>query len=209
MKVYFISGLGADKRAFEKLTLPASWEASYIEWIDNNENETLISYCQRLSLQIETKAPFLIVGLSFGGIVAVELAKIINPERVIIISSVSIDRELPILYKIFGSFKFDKMLPPFLFGKSNSFLYWFFGAKTREENRLLKQILENTSPRFSKWAIGKILRWKNTVRPKGLLHIHGTADRIFPYSKTHADIKIIGGGHFMVYSNAAEISKVL
>jgi hypothetical protein len=209
MTVYFISGLGADKRAFEKLTLPASWEARHIEWVDNNENETLISYCHRLCLQIDTKAPFLIVGLSFGGIVAVELTKIINPERVIIISSVSMDSELPILYKIFGFFKLDKILPGSSFRKPSSFLYWFFGTKTKEEKHLLKQILENTSPHFAKWAVGKILRWKNPVRPKGLLHIHGTADKIFPYSKTHADIKINGGGHLMVYSHADEISNVL
>jgi len=209
MRVYFISGLGADKRAFQKLTLPANWEPIHIEWIDNYENETLVSYCQRLSLLIDTKEPFYIVGLSFGGIVAIELSKIINPDKLILISSIVTHGELPFWFKFLEIFKMDKIVPAFLFNRYSFFLPWLFGIKTKEEKNLLRQILENTSPKFAKWAVGKILRWKNDIRPKQVLLIQGTADKLFPYSKTHAAIKINGGGHFMVYSNADEISKLL
>jgi hypothetical protein len=42
--------------------------------------------------------------------------------------------------------------------------------------------------------------------PTNLVHIHGTADRIFPARYVKPDVWINGGGHFMIVSRAAEIS---
>jgi pimeloyl-ACP methyl ester carboxylesterase len=210
--VYFISGLGADKRAFQKLTLPQNLTVKYIEWIDNTKDESLVGYCQRLCSQINTDEPFMLIGLSFGGIVAVELSKIIEPKKVILISSISTSKELPIDnlgYFLFKKIHLYKLIPSSIFKHTNAITYWFFGVKKKSEKELLTQIISDTLPTFAKWAFGRILTWENVTKPKHLFHIHGTNDKLFPIKNTFADVKIDGGGHFMVYSKADEISKIL
>jgi pimeloyl-ACP methyl ester carboxylesterase len=209
MKVYFISGLGADERVFEQLTLPESLEVVHIHWPQIAKHETLETYCRKIAAMVDTTQEFAIVGLSFGGIVATELTKMLAPKTTIIISSVSTRRELPLSYKIVSALGIQKIVPRFLLNKVYPFTFWYFGVKDKTRKLLLRQIMAGTSTRFLKWAINEILIWKNDKRPQNLVHIHGTADRIFPLNNTRADIIIKGGGHLMVYDNAAEISNIL
>jgi pimeloyl-ACP methyl ester carboxylesterase len=206
---YFISGLGADKKAFQKLKLASEILVRHIEWIEPKKNESLADYCNRLSTCIDASEEFIIIGLSFGGMVAIEIAKVLKPKQVIIISSVSTQQELPFMYKLVGYSGVHLLAPSFLFKKPNVFVYWFFGAKSEGEKRLFKHFLYTSSPFFLKWAIDKILRWKNKERLPNLFHIHGTEDRVFPVNLTNADVKVEGGRHFMVYSKADVISRIL
>ena len=67
MNVYFISGLGADRRAFEKINLPERFSIHHLDWIQHNQGESLNDYAKRLAATIDTTQPFAIVGLSMGG----------------------------------------------------------------------------------------------------------------------------------------------
>ena len=78
-KIYLISGLGADERAFQHLDLRA-YDVIYIAWIEALKKETLAHYAGRLLAQVSTKKPILI-GLSFGGMIAIEMAKQIETEK--------------------------------------------------------------------------------------------------------------------------------
>ncbi|HEX7414621.1 MAG TPA: alpha/beta hydrolase, partial [Bacteroidia bacterium] len=133
MIIYFISGLGADRRVFKKLSLPDHFIIKHIDWIPNLKNESLPSYAKRLLAQVDTSQPFSLVGLSFGGIVATELSKIINPRQTIIISSVSVSSQIPWYYKIVGLLKLHQLLPTRVLKSPNSFLYWIFGTKYDEQ----------------------------------------------------------------------------
>ena len=81
MKLYLIGGLGADERVFQNLQL--STECQPINWIDPFKDESLGSYVNRLIPQIDQNERFGILGVSFGGIAALELAKLTNPEILI------------------------------------------------------------------------------------------------------------------------------
>ena len=63
-KVYFIPGLGADKRVFNFLDL-SFCEPIFIDWIKPSVAETLTSYAQRLFETIQDEKAS-IVGVSFG-----------------------------------------------------------------------------------------------------------------------------------------------
>ena len=75
MKAYFIPGLAADKRVFRHIQLPGNFTPVFLEWIAPIKDETLPQYAYRLAEQIEINEPFIIIGLSFGGMLAVEIAK--------------------------------------------------------------------------------------------------------------------------------------
>ncbi|MCZ4245755.1 alpha/beta fold hydrolase [Pedobacter punctiformis] len=210
MKVYLISGLGADKRIFSKIKLDNQFEIIHLDWIEYSESDDMISYAKKLSKGIDHTKPFCIVGVSFGGMIATEIAKILNPKITIVISSIINSKQLPRLYKFSGNLGLLNIIPAAVLKSSNKLTQnYYFGTKLPEEKDLLNKIVEDTDPNFLKWAIGVILAWNNQVRPKNLYHIHGTNDKIFPIKKVEPDFVIKNGGHFMVYQNAEEISTLI
>jgi hypothetical protein len=209
MNIYLISGLGADKRVFSKLVFSASHVIKHIEWIPPISNEDLSSYTRRLSKQINEVEPFCLVGVSFGGMVAVELNKFMKPSQTIIISSASTDAQIPWYYKIVGRLRIDRLVPIKILKAPTALTFWFFGIRTEEEKSLLTQILKDTDGRFLKWAILKITNWDQKIMLKDIYQIHGTADRIFPAAFIKADLKVRNGGHLMVYSKNEIITSIL
>ncbi|HEY0434517.1 MAG TPA: hypothetical protein VGC95_11625, partial [Chitinophagaceae bacterium] len=79
MKAYFISGLGADRRAFYRIQMPSSIQIVHLDWIDPLPKESLNDYALRFSKLIDRHEEFILVGLSFGGMLAVELGKFLQP----------------------------------------------------------------------------------------------------------------------------------
>ena len=84
-ELYIFSGLGADERAFQRLDF-SDFSTTFIKWIVPHDTETIENYTTRLLDQITTTKPTLI-GLSFGGLIAIEVAKQIDTEKVILIAS--------------------------------------------------------------------------------------------------------------------------
>ncbi|WP_254413275.1 alpha/beta fold hydrolase [Dyadobacter diqingensis] len=209
MNVYFISGLGADKRVFSKLKLDERFNVHYIDWIPPRKKESLHDYASRLTAQMDTTKPCQLVGLSFGGIIASELSSIIRPEQIILISSTP--TSIPVSKFNRGLIKF-LLLSPFaapVLKSANSFTYKFFGADTPELKTLLKQILHDTDSKFLKWALIQMSTWKHPVKVDHVYHIHGVADKLIPLKIVKPDVVIEGGGHLMVYAQHEEISKIL
>jgi pimeloyl-ACP methyl ester carboxylesterase len=207
MKAYFFSGLGADKRAFKHIRIPDKYKPVHVEWIEPVKQETIQAYAKRLSSVIDDSESFILIGLSFGGIIACELAKLTRPQKVILISSVTTDAEIPYVYKLAGKYNLDKYLPYSYMLKANATLFWLFGPLTSEAKFLLKDIIQDTDHRFFKWAISQIVRWKNDISPDNLLQLHGKKDKIFWNSR--AQYYIDGGGHFMVYTHGDVINSLL
>lgn len=202
--LYLFSGLGADKRVFQYIDF-SGFDIRFIEWIVPEKEENISQYAQRLTAQIPDKNPIL-VGLSFGGMMAIEVAKWTNPTKVILIASAKNYQEIPFYYRILGKLTLHKILPIRLFKQANTLSYWFFGAKTEAEKQLLADIFQDTDSHFLAWAIDKILTWENTTIPANLLHIHGTKDQILPICFVKSDIQIENGGHFMTINEAERVS---
>ena len=204
--IYIFSGLGADERVFQFINF-FEQKPVFIHWTDPLPDETLESYAARISFKITAPNPVLI-GLSFGGIMAVEVAKIIRPQKIILISSVQSKKEIPFIYKFAGRLKLHKLVPAAMMKKANFITYWLFGIKGNEEKKMLAAILNTTDTVFLSWAIDKILTWKNKSATDNLVQIHGTKDRLFPVYKK-AKVVVEQGGHFMIVNRAQEISNIL
>jgi len=206
---YFISGQGADETLFEHLVLPSNIIIKHVHWIEPFKKESLADYTKRLSQQIDATGNFVLVGVSLGGIVAIELNKILNPRLTIIISSIATAKECPPHFKFIHFFRLQALIPGSFYKWYHPLINWFFGAETEREKELLRYYMKNATKNYMKWATHEVLNWKNEFRPAGLFHIHGTCDRIFLHQFTHADYKIQKGSHFMVHNRAEEISRIL
>lgn len=207
MKIYCLSGLGADKRVYQFLDLPGV-ELVHIEWVTPAPNERLEDYAFRLSENIDDSAPFYLMGLSFGGMLATEIAKIKKPQKLIILSSILGKHEVPTLHRFAADIKLHKIMPANLLKTPNIFTYMAFGLETPESKELLKQILNDTDPDFFVWALSAIAGWENE-EILDCIRIHGTRDRILPVDITNVEHVIDGGGHFAIVDRASEISKIL
>ena len=205
--IYIFSGLGADKRVFQKMDL-SEHNTTFVDWILPNKNENIESYAKKLTEQIKHEKPILI-GLSFGGIVATEIAKIIETEKIILIASAKNKSEIPSYYRSAGKLKLHKLLPTKLLKMPNFFSYWFFGIENINDKKILAEILKDTDGNFLKWAIDKIVNWKSKIVHSNLIHIHGTADRILPINFVNCQIKVKNGGHFMTLNKSIELSKIV
>ncbi|TAE51179.1 MAG: hypothetical protein EAZ89_10595 [Bacteroidetes bacterium] len=140
---------------------------------------------------------------------AMEVAKHMETEKVIVISSAKIYTEIPVYYRLAGRLRLHTLLPMRLLKSSNGITNWLFGAHSREEKQLLKQILLDTDPVFLKWAIDKIVRWTHSAPPRHTFHIHGTSDRILPLKYVACDVKIQNGGHLMILDKAEALTHIL
>ena len=207
MKVFFISGLGADSRAFNFLNL-SFCQPIFIEWPKHSKIDTLESYAQKIFKSINDEEA-IIVGLSFGGMLATEIAKKHPKTKVILISSCKTYKEIPRYLRFWRYIPLYKLHSNRLKKISGLIPSAVLGVKGIEQKKIQRQILFDSDPAFTRWAIGAILHWKNTTVPQNLTHIHGTADNLLPYKYVQAQHTIHGGAHIMIMDKAREISDLL
>ena len=203
--IYCLSGLGADERIFSGLHIN-NCQLKYIPWIEPLPKENLQAYSLRMSNSINDEYPILL-GVSFGGMIAIEMAKQLNVQMVILVSSVKRAQELPQWMKLAGRLQLNKFLPV----KSNRLTERFddlqLGISNEDEKILVDSYRKSSDPSYMNWAINEVLNWKNEWQPRKLYHIHGSMDRMFPIRRIQATHIIEGGTHIMMLNKSEEISK--
>ncbi|RFZ84736.1 alpha/beta fold hydrolase [Mucilaginibacter terrenus] len=209
-KVYLISGLGADKRLYKNIILPDGYEAMTTDWLLPYPEDTLISFAQRIIDAYKIADGAIVIGVSLGGILAVEIAKKVKLQKVILISSIKTDSEAPWYFKLFRNVPVYKGIPGNLMTRVGFMVRPVFGHMMPDDLELFKSMLRNSSPVFMKWAMHAVLQWRNNIIPPNLYHIIGDKDQVFPpgYIKDPTAV-IKGGTHIMVFDRAAEINKLL
>ena len=205
--IYIISGLGADKRMFQNFSFEG-YNVIHIDWIFPLENENLQNYALRISENIKDENSILI-GLSFGGILSVEISKIKKFKKVFLLSSAKTKFEIPFYYRVLGKLNLLKIIPNSILKRVNYLTYLVFGAKTNFEKNLLKDIIKNTDKHFLKWALHQIMNWKNENYSENIVHIQGDSDLILPHNFIKYDYLIKGGTHFMTLNQSKEIETII
>jgi hypothetical protein len=207
--IYLVPGLGADVRLFAKLQWPPGFSIHAIKWIEPFDAEPISGYASRLCDQIDKNQPFIIAGVSQGGIMAIEMAKIVSPEKIIIISSIKNKREKPFYFNLGHFFKNIQMVSPKHKIWLRIIVRIFFGHMSRKQFDLFTDMLIKTGEKQIKWSQNAIMNWDNTQKFDNLFHIHGTCDLVFPVIFIRNYIPVKGGNHFMVVTKANQISEIL
>lgn len=207
MKVFFIPGLGADKTVFQFLDIDFC-EPVYIEWLKPSPKETLADYALRLQ-QTFIPEDAVIVGLSFGGMLATEIAKKNPKAKVILISSAKTYLEIPAYLRAFKKMPLHKWLPHRYLKSFVWKLHNLFGVKSEKPAAVFKKIFETLDIDFTVWALHAIVCWRNRNVPSNIIHIHGTIDKVLPYQLVKCNYSIEKGGHLMVMEQYDEISALL
>jgi pimeloyl-ACP methyl ester carboxylesterase len=208
LKVYFISGLGADERVFKNIHLPPQYEVVHLNWIHPNSNESLKDYALRLAQKIDRSEKFALVGLSLGGMVAIEIAKAYHPEKTVLISSIPLSRHMPVYFRWAGYLQLHKIVPIW-FVKKMARAKRLFSTETSQDKNMIRAMIDQCDPAFIRWAFHAALSWKNEELPSNLTHIHGMKDEVLPMRFTKPGFVIEKAGHLMVMTKAGKINKIL
>jgi alpha/beta superfamily hydrolase len=197
--VYFMPGLAAGPSIFENIKLPEEqFEMYFLEWFLPIENESIESYALRMTQKITHDNPVLI-GVSFGGVLVQEMAKIIKTDKVIIISSVKTNKEFPSRFKIARNTKAYKLIPTQLLADIEKLVKYAFGDNiVAKRLKLYEKYLSVRDKHYLDWAIETILCWNQKEINEAVIHIHGDADEVFPIKHIRKCIVVKGGTHIMI-----------
>ena len=197
--VYFMPGLAAGPTIFENIKLPEDqFEMHFLEWILPNEHEKIEEYALRIIQNIKHENPVLI-GVSFGGVLVQEMAKIIQTNKVIIISSVKTNKEFPSRFKIARNTKAYKLIPTQLLADIENLVKYAFGDNTVTKRiKLYEKYLSVRDKHYLDWAIETILCWNQKEINEAVIHIHGDEDEVFPIKHIRKCIVVKGGTHIMI-----------
>ncbi|WP_435415201.1 alpha/beta hydrolase [Polaribacter aestuariivivens] len=208
--IYFVPGLAAGPEIFEHLELdPEKYSFHYLKWIRPLAlEEDIDNYACRMSDEVKEKNPVL-VGVSFGGIMVQEMAKFVNPRKVIIISSVKNQEELPKKFKLAKFTKVYKFFPTKVITNFEEYAQYFLGKSLKKKAEIYKKYLSVRGEKYLKWSIYNVLKWEQINPVKNIVHIHGTKDNVFPLKHIKNAIEIKGGTHIMILTKAKKISKII
>jgi pimeloyl-ACP methyl ester carboxylesterase len=207
--VYCIAGLGADFRIFEKLRIPNA-TLYPVAWEEPLKNESLPAYAKRLSTQILHEDAILL-GVSFGGMLAIEISRIKRVKQTIIVSSCKQRSEIPRFFRLAGRLGLHHAVPYRLLAKSSKLNHFLFdnSNNTKAELQLKQVMLAESNPAWLRRSVNMIVNWQNNEAPSSLFHIHGRKDLLFLADYVNADAWLEDGTHFMVWNKAEEISRLI
>ena len=193
-------GLAASSSIFERIQLSEEqFEIHLLDWQIPLGKETLKGYAQRMALKVTHKNAVLI-GVSFGGVLAQEMAEFLNLRKVIIISSIKSNLEMPIAMKLARTTNAYKLFPTRIANNLELLSKISFGTIIKHRIKLYQKYLSVREKSYLDWAIENMVQWNRFKTDKNVIHIHGDADAIFPIKNINNCIVVKGGTHIMILS---------
>ena len=209
MTVYLLPGQGSDKRIFEQIKLDSTYILKHIVYPIPAKKTTLQAYAKQISTQMDTTEKFILIGVSLGGMIATELADLLKPQRIIVISSAKCRAELPKRYKFQRTLPLNKIIPA-------SVIYW--GARClqplvepdrNKQKSAFKSMLGAKKPIYLKRTADMIINWNRQIYCKNIIHIYGNNDHTLPLKNIKANHVIEGGSHMMTLTRGEEINRLI
>lgn len=191
-------GMAANPSIFEHIVLPEEkFEQHLLEWSIPKKGISLKEYALEMCKNIVHETPVL-VGVSFGGMLVQEMARHISVKKLIIVSSVKKNEELPKRMKLAKRTKIYKLLPTGLVTNMDFLAKYAFGETVSKRLELYEQYLSVKDKYYIDWSIDQIVNWSQTEYDDRIVHIHGEKDPVFPIQYIKNCIRVKNGTHTMI-----------
>lgn len=204
-RIYLIPGMGCDKRLFTELA--EYMDFTVIEFLQPQKGETLAAYSARMAGSIDDKTPFIIGGVSFGGMISADISKLKQPAGVIFISTAKTSREVPFWLRCFRFIPVHRLM-------SGNMLkaFWPKSPFPRAEvfKNIMRSMKNDADSHLFKWSVNAAAMYNNRQLPSKFIHLHGTRDLLLPGLFVGQPVhRIKGGDHGMVLAQAGQISTLI
>lgn len=208
MKLYVISGLGADFKVLEKINFPESLEVVFLDWLIPENKEDFHHYVERMADRVDDSEPFALLGYSFGGLIVQEIDKIKSAEKVVIMGSIKSDKEKSRFIKFGEMSRITKYLPQSMFNVKSAAIYSVARNIVDPKNPKLMEYFTVRDQYYLKWGIQKVSDWKFEENPK-VIQILGSKDIVFPVKYSKPDYVVQNGTHLFPATKPKQVSKIL
>ncbi len=200
--VYFMPGMAANPSIFKNILLPKEkFQCHLLEWFVPEKGISLQDYAKEMCKKITHEVPILI-GVSFGGVLVQEMAKYLQVKKVIIVSSIKSESELPRKMRVARYTKIHKLLPTGLVNNVELMAKYAFGERVNKRLKLYEEYLSIRDKRYMDWALDTMINWKQSGVLEDIVHIHGDQDPVFPIKNIKDCIKVPNGTHTMIIHRA-------
>lgn len=172
------------------------------DWIEPDGRESLLEYARRWGRQLREQIgdrPVCLGGVSMGGMLALEMAAVLETQCVILISSCRTRRAIDPGMLWFA--RLTSYLPLWMIDAIRRHLPDSFheklGPLSPDHTALTRTMFEDTSSARLRWGCRAMATWRGCghIDVIPVRHIHGTEDELIRSSKVRPDQWIDGAGH--------------
>lgn len=196
MRVIALLGLGMDPRAVRNLSSMVAVEVHH--HIAQEKDESLHDYALRWGHHLQLKSSDVVLGMSFAGPIALEMAHHFALKGCILISTFTRPKELPASHRRALRLGLHRWIP--------YRLGWWAGKRWARRNQILgkgnaeaiRAIERRTDPQFYRWVIDALGKWPGTMPYDPCLRIHGEQDRVLPLKQGTPNVEVVKGNHFLL-----------
>ena len=195
-KWFILPGMGATSAMYESLLPEIDFEVNFIDWPEYKGETTYVEVAKRLIEENDISDGDIIGGSSLGGMVALEIAQILQPKTTVLLGSAVNKREVQSALSLLSPIAVVTpiSLIQFLVGKHNS---------------LITKMFSNSDPRFIRAMCLHLPSWPGYSGPKeNILRLHGRKDHVIPCPATGAEI-VEGAGHLLAMTHPEETGQFL
>jgi len=207
--VYLFPGQGADERLFSKIKPGSNFRMVHVNYPVPEKGATMADYAGIICRQIDTTGKYILIGVSLGGMICSELADILKPEKIIIVSSAKNRHELPMRYKFKNIKWLHSITPKRLIKWGAQVLQPIVEPDRNKSKDIFKSMLGSKSPIYYKRTVNMIINWQREHYNDDIIHIHGTDDRTLPIINVKAHFKIDKGSHVMTLTRGDELNEII
>lgn len=207
LPILMLSGMAADGRLFaaQVATFP---DLRVVAWVEPLPGESLRAYAARLASAADPGRPCVVGGASFGGVVALEMARHLPAVACVLIGSVRAPSRLTWHWRALGPLAW---LGPDVLSVVASALAR--AGKPFLPTRTVRRLRKMSRPEaaFVRWAACAVVRWRPSPSPPGVrvFQIHGSNDRVLPLWGSDADVVVPGGGHALSLFSPDDVNDFL
>lgn len=218
-RLVFLPGLGADAGLFAP-QLAAFPGAGVPAWITPLGRESLGAYAERFGASLKADGPWVAVGFSFGGMVALEMASRMDPSLrpmgVVLLSGVRSRAAVSDAFRVqraVGGLVPRGLVRRALDGPASRAFARRDGLGERHTQDLVAMARRADVP-FLLWGSAACCRWGFDGRcPVPVRHLHGRRDRIIPYVPHPAleggRAELIDAGHLITWTAPERVNRFI
>jgi pimeloyl-ACP methyl ester carboxylesterase len=211
-RLILLPGLGADYRLLEPQRV-AFAHVVVPPWIPPLRRESLPHYAARLAetIVVQRDRPLVLGGVSFGGMLAYEMAHCLKPDAVALIASCRTERSLRPFCRIGG--RLLPLLPSQVWGIAKLLAGPALATRRKipaKRRELTVRMFREQESQFMHWTVRTIMAWKPSPPPEApVFQIHGGRDRLIPARRVAPDVLIPDGGHLINVTHADQVNAFL
>ncbi|MFH2045084.1 MAG: alpha/beta hydrolase [Pseudomonadota bacterium] len=192
-KWYILPGMGASSEMYDSLRRNLSFEVNFLNWPKYQKEVTYKEVAERLISENQISSNDIIGGSSLGGMIALEIAMILNAKAVVLMGSALHKKEIKRLISL---------LSPLASITPLSFIQTLSGRI----DDVVSQMFSESDPDFIRSMSRYVSSWPGyRGAADNVFRLHGKKDHIITCPKSDCEV-IKDAGHLLAITHPGECS---